>query len=204
LNLRQTLVRQFSRPEGALGALAGWVMATRPSNRQRNAWAVERLEVAPGDRVLEIGCGPGIALAAILRRAAGGRVVGLDHSPVMVEQASRRNQEAIQQGLLQVRLGGLDQLSAIGGPFDKILAVNVIQFLPDKEAAVRALRDVTASGGRVAIAHQPRNRRANRGDALRAADELKQLLSSAGYSDIHVEELPLRPAPAICVLGHSS
>src|SRR5262245_25286223 len=155
MNLRQTLVRQFGRPEGKLGALAGWIMATRPSNRQRNLWAVELLDIAPGDRVLEIGCGPGLAVAAMARLATAGRVVGLDHSQVMIGQAQRRNRKAIQRGAVQLHLGGLDQLAALGGPFDRILAVNVLLFLADKEAALRALRDVTAPGGRIALAHQP-------------------------------------------------
>lgn len=201
MSLRQALVRQFSRPEGALGAVAGWVMASRPSNRRRNLWAVELLEVAPGDRVLEIGCGPGVALAAIARRATGGRIVGLDHSPVMVRQAVRRNRDAVARGLLEVRLGGMEQLAAFQGLFDKILAVNVIQFLSDKEEAVKALREVTAPGGRLAIVHQPRNTGATRADALRTADEVHQLMTRAGYSSIRVDELPLRPAPAFCVLG---
>ncbi|HEY7744358.1 MAG TPA: methyltransferase [Burkholderiales bacterium] len=198
---RQALVRQFSRPKGALGVLAGWVMATRPSNRRRNHWAVDLLEVAPGDRVLEIGCGPGIALAAIAWRVTRGQVVGLDHSEVMIGQAARRNRDAIESGVLQLQLGGVDKIPALPGPFDRILAVNVIQFLADKGAALRMLREVTAPGGRIAIAHQPRSSRPTRADSLRAAEETQQLLALAGYQRIRVEELPLTPAPAVCVLG---
>jgi hypothetical protein len=48
--------------------MAGWVMAHRPSNRQRNSWVVSLLDVRPADRVLEIGFGPGLAIGELSRR----------------------------------------------------------------------------------------------------------------------------------------
>jgi hypothetical protein len=52
--------RQFRRPTGLLGRLAGWIMANRPSNIERNRWTVDLLNVQPSDHVLEIGFGPGL------------------------------------------------------------------------------------------------------------------------------------------------
>jgi ubiquinone/menaquinone biosynthesis C-methylase UbiE len=66
------------------------MFAHRPSNRQRNRWVVSLLGVQPTDQVLEIGFGPGVAVAA-LARAGAGHVYGIDHSAVMLRQASRRN-----------------------------------------------------------------------------------------------------------------
>ena len=48
--LRETIVGQFKRPHGMLGRLAGWIMASRPSNIRRNLWTVEMLGVRPTDR----------------------------------------------------------------------------------------------------------------------------------------------------------
>jgi hypothetical protein len=45
-------------PRGAAGSVTGWVFAHRPSNRQRNRWAVSLLDIRPADQVLEIGFGP--------------------------------------------------------------------------------------------------------------------------------------------------
>jgi hypothetical protein len=53
--LHRYLIKQFGRPSGFVGRLAGWSMARRPSNRQRNQWTVDLLRLTPGDRVLEIG-----------------------------------------------------------------------------------------------------------------------------------------------------
>ena len=67
------IYRQFERPHGALGALAGFVMSHRPSNRERNRWTVDLIAPARDARVLEIGCGPGLALAALCDRVTIGR-----------------------------------------------------------------------------------------------------------------------------------
>jgi ubiquinone/menaquinone biosynthesis C-methylase UbiE len=103
-------------------------MAHRASNRRRNAWAVSLLDVQRDDRVLEIGFGPGVAIRELSAGAPEGHVCGLDHSPVMVQQAARRNAEAVRQGRVELRLGAADSLPAFEAPFDKILAVNVALF----------------------------------------------------------------------------
>jgi hypothetical protein len=59
--LRSRIHSQFGHPAGVLGGLAGVVMASRGSNRQRNAWTVRQLDIQPTDRVLEIGFGPRLA-----------------------------------------------------------------------------------------------------------------------------------------------
>jgi SAM-dependent methyltransferase len=87
--LRRRLVSQFGNPDGLLGRLVGWSMSRRPSNVQRSLLAVDLLELQPADRVLEVGCGPGVALAAARERTK--HVVAVDRSPVMVRQARRRS-----------------------------------------------------------------------------------------------------------------
>jgi SAM-dependent methyltransferase len=126
------LVGQFGHPRGALGNVAGWVMAHRPSNRQRNRWVASLLDVQPTDRVLEIGFGPGLAIADLSQRVGpAGRVYGIDHSDVMLRHATRRNADAIKAGRVTLTLGSVEHLPpALDGPFDAILAVNSVGFWP--------------------------------------------------------------------------
>src|SRR5687768_399653 len=114
------LVGQFGHPRGAVGNVAGWVMARRPSNRQRNRWVVSLLDVQPTDRVLEIGFGPGLAIAELSRRVGpAGHVYGIDRSDVMLRQATRRNAAAIQAGRVTLTVGAVEHLPpALDGPFD--------------------------------------------------------------------------------------
>ena len=62
MSLRQNIVGQFKQPHGSLGQVAGFIMAKRPSNIERNQWTLDLLDLRPDDRVLEIGFGPGIAI----------------------------------------------------------------------------------------------------------------------------------------------
>ena len=77
------------RPHGLGGHVAGWVMAHRSSNRRRNQWVVSLLDVQPADRVLEVGFGPGVAVAELSRRASRGMVMSVDHSEVMLARRRR-------------------------------------------------------------------------------------------------------------------
>ncbi|HEX6102980.1 MAG TPA: class I SAM-dependent methyltransferase [Alphaproteobacteria bacterium] len=201
MSLGAKFAAQFRKPEGRLGAFAGWIMAHRGSNRQRNEWTVQLLEIAPGDRVLEFGCGPGLALAAAAARATAGRVVGVDHSPVMIEQARARVRKLGLERQVELRLGGVEALATLPGPFDKILSVNVVQFVPDQPALLAHFHRLLAPGGRLATTYMPRHRGATADDARQTGQELERLMTVAGFTEVRTEELPLKPVPAICVLG---
>jgi SAM-dependent methyltransferase len=197
------MVAQFHRPHGLGGRAAGWVMAHRASNRERNAWAAALLDVQPDDRVLEIGFGPGIAIGEMARRATRGLVVGVDHSELMVQRATRRNAAAVRAGHVELRLGNAEQLPAFDEPFDKVLAVNSLMFLDDPVARLKDLRGLLRPGGRIAIAFQPRAPGSTDETARRAGQEIAAHFATAGFTDVRVESLPLKPTAVVCVLGVS-
>jgi ubiquinone/menaquinone biosynthesis C-methylase UbiE len=199
----RAMVRQFRRPHGMGGRAAGWVMAHRESNRKRNVWAVGLLDVQPDDRVLEIGFGPGIAIEELARRATSGRVVGVDHSEVMVRQASRRNAAAVRDGRVELRLGNAEDLPEFDGPFDKMLAVNSLMFWDDPVARLMQLRGLLVPGGRIAIVFQPRAPGSTDETAARTGQEIAAHYATAGFTDVRVETLALKPTAVVCVLGVS-
>jgi SAM-dependent methyltransferase len=194
------VVGQFHRPHGPAGHLAGWVMAHRSSNLQRNRWVVSLLDVEPTDRVLEIGFGPGIAVAELSRLATRGQVLGVDHSQAMVHQASRRNALAVRAGRVDLRLASVEALPDFGGPVDKILAVNSMGFWLDPVARLTELRNRLRPGGKIAIVAQPRCPGATSEISARAAREIEAALAHAGFSHTRVETLNLDP-PVVCVLA---
>ena len=196
------LVRQFHDPTGPAGHVAGWIMGRRSSNVQRNRWAVDLLAVQPGDHVIELGCGPGVAVAALARRATEGRVLGVDHSAVMIEQARRRNAAAVRAGRVRLLQAPVEDLSVTDGPFDAALAVNTVAFWPAPGNRLTEIRRLLRPGGRIAVVSQPRCPGATAATSASAADELVALLGEAGFEDPHVETLALDP-PAVCVLAVS-
>jgi len=177
-------------------------MASRSSNRHRNSWVVSVLDVQPGERVLEIGFGPGLAIAELSRRVGeSGQVFGIDHSEVMLRQASGRNAAAIQAGRVLLARASVDQLpSTFGGPFDAILAVNSLGFWPAQSERLTELRRRLTPGGRIAIASQPRCPGATRSTSLNAAHDIGVLLRCAGFTELRTEMLELDP-PVVCVLA---
>ena len=200
--LDRDVIGQGHHPRGAAGSVTGWVFAHRPSNRQRNRWVVSLLDVRPADQVLELGFGPGVAVAELVRAGAG-HVYGIDHSGVMLRQASRRNAAAIRAGRVTLINAPADQLPpAVDGPFDAILAVNSLGFWPGRAERLAELRRRLAPGGRIAIASQPRCPGATADTSRGAAREIEDLLRDAGFSQVSTQTLPLSP-PVICVLAAS-
>jgi cyclopropane fatty-acyl-phospholipid synthase-like methyltransferase len=203
MSIRSAIVGQFRRPHGLLGRLAGLIMATRSSSRARNAWTIGLLGIDSADRVLELGSGPGLALADALSRAPRGHILGIDHSPLMVAQARRRNRAALDAGRLELRCHDLTDLDGVAGPFDKVLSLNVLMFLApaQRQALFARLRALMTPGGRIATTYQPRHRGATAGDARKFAAAITAEMQAAGFTDIRTEETALKPVPAVCVLG---
>src|SRR5258708_34793453 len=85
---------QFGKPTGVMGKLAGHMMAMK--NGDRSTWVFSLLDLKPGEHVLEIGFGPGADIARASSSAAF--VAGIDHSVVLVPEATRRNADALIEG----------------------------------------------------------------------------------------------------------
>ena len=112
----------------------------------------------------------------------------------MLRQASRRNAAAIRVGRVTLINAPADQLpTALDGPLDAILAVNSLMFWPAPAERLAELRRRLAPGGRIAIAFQPRCHGATAGTSRNAADEIENLLRSAGFTQLSTETLPLSP-----------
>jgi trans-aconitate methyltransferase len=199
--LRRTVVRQFGRPKGLLGRLAGFIMEHRPSNRERSLRTLSLLDIRPQDHVLEVGFGPGLALSRAAELVPRGRVLGIDHSQVMLARAARRNADAIASGRMELRLAKVQQLSLPEGSVDKMYAVNVFMFWREPESVLRRLLHGLRPGGRLAITHQPRKAGATHDDTTADARRIAAALEEAGFVDVRVEVLTMNPVNAACVLA---
>src|SRR5262249_60593070 len=101
--LRKVLMDAFGVPVGCWGRLGGPIMGV--SNRDINELTVALLEAGPRDRVLEIGYGPGTALALLGEQTGEGWVAGVDPSAEMARQARRRNCLLIRRGRVGLAIG---------------------------------------------------------------------------------------------------
>src|SRR5215211_3952546 len=112
---------------------------------------VERLRLAPGQRVLDVCCGSGAsAIPAAETVGPTGAVVGVDLAENLLSLARSKAKE---RGLtnIEFRSGDMTQLPFEKGSFDVVVCVFGIFFVPDMEAALRELKRVLRTGGKVAI-----------------------------------------------------
>ncbi len=200
---RDALVAQFGNPNGFLGRVAGFIMRFRSSNRERNRRTLEILDIRPEDAVLEIGFGPGLAIEQAAQLAQRGKVMGIDHSELMLRQARRRNAKAIADGRVELLLGSANRLPEFATRFDKVFATNVYMFWDDAAGILRGIRSVMKEGGTIVLALQPRHRGATNQDAHAAAQRMTSSLRDAGFEAVRTEILPMAPVDTACVLGRS-
>ena len=195
-------------------------------------WAhdlIARAGLKPGERVLDMACGTGI----VARLAAGqigdlGHVVGADLNPAMIEIA--RAHASASGARVEWQEANAMALPWDEGSFDVVLCQQGLQFIPDKEAALREMYRVLEPGGRLALSvwrslqHAPweriiaealeRHVSPEAGAGMRTspsfgdAEALRALITKAGFREvcIHIVILTMRhpmrhPSPAEFISG---
>ena len=169
--------------------------------------------VAPGMRVLDLGCGTGdVSLLAAKLVGSAGAVVGVDRDPRAIEEA-RRRAPGPNISFLEARLDSIDLPAE---SFDAIVARRVLMYLSDPLAILRQVTTSLRPGGGVAVqehdatlvpAGSPRLPLHDRvmawiwttvereGGNLRLGFALPALFEDAGLQDIHAEAVAVLRTP---------
>ena len=105
--------------------------------------AIRRVGLEAGDRVLEVGCGTGVFLRAVVDH--GAEASGLDASPALIELARARVPEA------DLRVGDMQELPFRDDSFDVVAGFNAFFFADDLVAALREAGRVATPGGAVVV-----------------------------------------------------
>ena len=114
--------------------------------------AIDRLGLGPGDRVLDVGCGPGELLVRIVERTGAGGL-GLDSSEILVEAARRRAAARAPDAGLSFLVGDVrgDDLTA-DGPFAAACCLGASHALGGLEPALERLAEAAGPAGAVLLA----------------------------------------------------
>jgi SAM-dependent methyltransferase len=174
-----------------------WAMAAKAS--ERFVWAVDTLDVRPADRLLEVGCGHGVAISLVCEKLTTGTITAIDRSPKMIEMATRRNREHVAAGRAVLVAITLEDADLGDRRFDKVFAFNVAPFWLQPETALGAVREHLARDGSVYVFWDARHVAPERARDL--GNELADRLRDGGFSVDRVLVEDLRPVPAVCAIG---
>ncbi|HSS58272.1 MAG TPA: class I SAM-dependent methyltransferase [Solirubrobacteraceae bacterium] len=124
-------------------AARDWAELGEPVQRPFFEAALDALGITTGTRLLDAGCGAGLAL--VLATERGATATGLDASAGLLEIARERLPEA------DLREGDLEALPYADDAFDAVTAFNSIQYAGDPTAALREIARVAKPGAPIAI-----------------------------------------------------
>ena len=107
------------------------------------------LDPKPGERILDVGCGPGVYVAELLAEVGpSGTVAGVDASPQMLAIAARRCEGHGNASFHEADVGSLPFSDA---EFDAVFTVQVLEYVADIGTALDELHRVVRVGGRVVV-----------------------------------------------------
>ncbi len=135
--------QRFWRPLGTRFLMG----VTGPGAEEEHRIALEMLSISPGDRVLDVACGPGNFTRDFARAAGDGLVIGVDASPTMLGVAVRDTDAA---NVAYVR-GDACDLPFRDGCFDAVCCFAALYLIEEPMRALEEIVRVLAPGGRVAL-----------------------------------------------------
>jgi ubiquinone/menaquinone biosynthesis C-methylase UbiE len=110
---------------------------------------VDRLDLQPEHRVLEIGCGHGVAATLVCERLTTGQLTAIDRSAKMIDAAARRNARYVAAGTAEFLVATLEDADLGDRRFDRIFAVRVGLFHREPARARALAERWLAPGGRL-------------------------------------------------------
>ena len=102
---------------------------------ERFEWAVEAMEVRAADRMVEIGCGVGFAVEAIVPLLDTGMIIAIDKSATAIKRAVERNETSVAQGKAKFLQVELLKLPKQWRKYNKVFCFNVNFFWTQKSTA---------------------------------------------------------------------
>lgn len=189
------LVENAVKPEGFWGRLM--IRSMNKGHSDLTDWALHRVSIKNGFRVLDVGCGGGRTVDKLCALVGSGKVYGVDYSELCVEKSKKLNSKNILCGKAEILRAGVSELPFGDNSFDLVTAVETYYFWPDKSGDLREVLRVLRSGGTLLLVFEM-VRDSSEPDRWRAVEErlnikavdreeVVTLLHRSGYVNISAD-----------------
>ncbi len=139
------MARQLRKPGGAMGNKVGLMM--NKANESLYDFTLDTMQLAPGERLLEIGFGNGKFFSKVFSKAADLHISGLDFSTTMVQAARVDNEQPVKENKLALVQGSSSEMPFADNSFDKIFCINVVYFWDEPQPHLQEIKRVLKPGG---------------------------------------------------------
>ncbi|MFZ2173339.1 MAG: class I SAM-dependent methyltransferase [Rhodococcus sp. (in: high G+C Gram-positive bacteria)] len=167
-----------------------------PNIPARIRCAVDRLDVDPSDRILEVGCGPGVAVSLVAEQLFDGHITAIDRSATATARAAQRNETHLASGKATFQTTDLAGFRCADGSFDKVFAVNVNVFWAHEAVGeTRTLWEILRPGGVVHLFYGGTESVHDDAKSKRIVDAVTQVFGRQGF------EVEVTIGNLLCITG---
>jgi len=165
--------------------------------QDRFQWAAEIMDVNPDDRILEIGCGAGVAATILAASLTTGTITAIDQSESMIKKAPTRNAALAATGKAIFIPVSLTNMSTTK-QYTKIFAFNVSLFWKDASKELEIVKKLLAPKGKLYIFHQPPPGVAMAFNKT-IATKVTKALEQENFTILNIVHKRMSPAPVVCI-----
>ena len=185
--LKRMISAHFKKPSGLIGRFTSRLMVK--GNKSNYDVLLRDMNIQPGDKILEIGYGPGIGINRIAAKCTSCEICGIDFSKLMYHKATAMNKAFIDSGHVRLLYGEFVNTAINITGLDKIFCINVVYFWNDLQPPFKKIKSLLKQDGKFYfyMAHPDFLRKLNPADDIFNKYSIEQVtaaLSSAGFTNI--------------------
>ena len=152
MGLIKNFMNQTRKPEGKLGEMM--IKGMNSGHAKMADWGMAHLLTTAPEKVVDLGCGGGRNIGALLQKYPGAKGTAVDHSDLSVEKAREFNSGSIEKGRLEVKQGDVSALDLPDDTYDIATAFETIYFWPGLEKCFGEVCRILKNGGSFLIVNE--------------------------------------------------
>ena len=199
MGLFRKYVNQTRKPEGFLGKLM--IIGMNSGHARMADWGMGYLEGIAPQMIVDLGCGGGRNVGALLKKYPSAKGTAVDYSELSVEKAKAFNAGVISKGRLEVKQGDVSSLDLPDGTYDLATAFETIYFWPGLEKCFKEVARILKEGGIFLISNESDGEDATSlkfekiidGMKCYTPEQISEALRAAGFSKVTTDHHPSKP-----------